>query len=151
MQPIERCALRSSLAFIAASRKSIIVDSIRPFHYRSRRIPTGFPVDFSCHGQIMRGICVNVSDDGLCAEMESATEPGSTGPLTLRPSGRQFQVTAEAVSVADNRTAFAFCFQSDWEHEKVAELITSLAPVRKLSCIRTARRAAVRTGGPKTP
>lgn len=108
-----------------------MVENIRPFQYRSRRIFTGFPVEFACLGQITRGTCLNVSDDGLRAEMESEIEQGASGLLTLRPSGKHLQVAVQTVNADSNQAGFAFCFQSDSEREQVAALIASLAPAKK--------------------
>lgn len=111
------------------------MEKIRSFQYRSRRILTGFPVEFTRLGQITRGICLNVSDDGLRAEMESEMEPGASGSLTLRPNGMYLQIPVATISAENHQASFAFCFQSDSEREQAATMIASLLPPKKTNCV----------------
>ncbi len=87
----------------------------------------GFPVEFTCPGQIIRGVCLNIGEDGLRAKMESMVREGASGSLTLLPHGKRLNIEeVEAVNANGRRVSFAFRFSSDSEREEAAESIASL-------------------------
>lgn len=104
----------------------MLVDTIRPFEYRSRRISAGFPVEFACLEQVTCGVCLNIGDDGLRARMESEVQQGASGSLTLRPHGKRLDIEVEAIHSIGCQISFAFRFSSDFERDQAAELIASL-------------------------
>ncbi len=96
---------------------------MRRFEYRSARLATGFPIDFVLRTQTLRGLCTDVSDAGICAEIEGAVAIGSVGTLVLRHPECVLRVEAEVAHMDADHVGLAFCLHLPHELASVRGLV----------------------------
>jgi hypothetical protein len=85
----------------------------RAFEYRQPRLQTRIPVWLQFHSLqngLVPAVCVDISEDGMGADMEQAFEPGSRATLILPSDCRPepFIIPACVVSRHEQRHGFRF-------------------------------------------
>lgn len=82
---------------------------LRPFEYRNPRLHTHFALDFHVEGEVLHGMCTDVSTGGVRATFgERKMALGSTGSLVLRHPLRQFTLQATVAHLAEDHVGLVF-------------------------------------------
>jgi hypothetical protein len=84
------------------------LDSIRRFVYREPRMTTGFHVDFLTGDSPLRGLCRDVSDNGIRAEFDDPVILGDTGLLILRPPTGVLELRAQVAYIEKRQVGLLF-------------------------------------------
>jgi hypothetical protein len=102
-------------------------NSVRKFEYRPCRVRAGLEVEFVTKGATLRGICKDVSDEGIRATLDGSVDVGSTGLLILRDSKGALEIEAQAAYLDECYVGLAFLFRTSWERAITFEFIASIA------------------------
>jgi hypothetical protein len=103
------------------------LSSFRKFEYRRTRIKAGFSVDFIAVGETFHGLCKDVSDAGICAELNGPIVVGSSGLLILRHPSGVLRVEARASHIDKGQVGFVFLFKTPAESDMIVGFIASIA------------------------
>ncbi len=87
---------------------------------------TGFPVDFLAGGSPLRGLCRDVSDNGIRAEFDDPLVSGDTGLLILLPPTGVLEVRAQVAYIEKRQVGLLFLFETSWERRMTVEFIAAI-------------------------
>jgi hypothetical protein len=101
--------------------------SVRKFEFRLPRTGLGCNVEFLTGGAAHHGICKDVSEAGVRAELEGSVVAGNTGLLILRHPAGVVKLTAQVAYVEDCEVGLVFHFETLWERKMTSEFIASIS------------------------
>jgi hypothetical protein len=113
-----------------------IVDSLtslfRTFEYRQPRLQVRIPVWLqfpSVQSGLVPAICVDISEDGMGADIEQAFEIGSSATLILPSDSRPdpFIIPVQVVSRHEQRHGFRFVPARTWDVQEIAAALRAVA------------------------
>lgn len=111
------------------------MDGIRRFVFREPRTTTGFHVDFVVEGSRFRGLCRDVSDAGIRAELDDPLIVGSSGLLILRPPTGVLELRAQVAYIEKRQVGLLFLFGTPWERRMTVEFVATIANDASMSQI----------------
>ncbi len=95
--------------------------------YRRPRLTTGFDVDFAPAGELIHGLCKDVSEEGLRAEFTGWISLQAAGLLILRHPIGVLQLQAQVAYVKDKHVGLIFDFGTPWQRSMTKEFIATIA------------------------
>jgi hypothetical protein len=98
----------------------------RTFVYRKPRMAAGFPVDFVTAVLPFRGLCRDVSDDGIRAEFDDPVSVGDSGLLILRPPTGVLELRAQIAYIEKQQVGLLFLFETPWERRMTIEFVAAI-------------------------
>jgi hypothetical protein len=105
---------------------------IRPFGFRAPRFPTSFSfsVELTSSRERVQALCVNISEDGLAAELLQKLAPKTPVTLWLLfPAGTvPLRLQASVEYRQDKQHGFVFRYSSAQQQEQVQAFIQSIRP-----------------------
>ena len=104
---------------------------MRKLEYRRPRRPVSFTVEFLSNGEILRGLCRDVTDAGLRVDFDGRAIIGTSGTLTLRHPTRVFSIKATIAYLDNAHTVLTFLFDTPQERGTAAQFFTSIAPLQR--------------------
>ena len=103
------------------------LDSIRRFVYREPRMAGGFHVDFAPEGSPFRGLCRDISVDGVRADFDDPIIVGSSGLLILHPPTGMLELRAQVAYIEKRQIGLFFLFETAWQRRMTGEFIAAIA------------------------
>jgi hypothetical protein len=103
------------------------LNNIRKFEYRPCRIPTGIELKFDVEGETLRGLCKDVSNEGVRATLDGSVAVGSAGLLVLRHPAGVLEIEAQVAYIEDCHVGLAFVLRTSWERGMTNDFIASIA------------------------
>jgi hypothetical protein len=102
-------------------------NNIREFEYRPCRITTAFNIDFVTGGEMLHGMCTDVSNSGIRASLDGSVAVGSSGLLILRHPIGVLELEAQVAYIEKSEVAIVFLFKTPWECSMTIEYMASIA------------------------
>ena len=99
---------------------------MRKLEYRHPRKISIFNIEFVVDGTPIRGLCKDVSQDGIRAGLDTHTPIGSTGTLKLRHPMRLLTINARLTYLDKAEVGLAFLFEDSDERDAVTEFVAML-------------------------
>jgi hypothetical protein len=109
-----------------SARKMGDLKSVRRFEYRPCRIAMGFDVDFVSEGEMLHGICRDVSDSGIQAAFDGSVTVGSSGLLILQHEAGALKLKAKVAYIEKSQVGLVFLFKTPEERARTSEYVASI-------------------------
>jgi hypothetical protein len=97
------------------------------FEYRIPRTATSFSVDFTQGEVTLHGLCRDVSQQGIRADLDGPVLVGTTGILVLRHSAGAIKLEAQVAYVENGQAGLTFVFHAAHERGTIHRLIAAIA------------------------
>ncbi|HTV16357.1 MAG TPA: PilZ domain-containing protein [Acidobacteriaceae bacterium] len=97
------------------------------FHYRIPRYRVDFPVRLDIGGAAFHGQCREISQEGMCLEMQAAPATNDRGNASFRYESVSIEVSVSVARTESCSSILKFDFRSDKERTDVAHLVTLVA------------------------
>jgi PilZ domain len=101
-------------------------NSVRKFEYRPCRIATGFELEFVAEGKALRGVCEDLSEDGIRVTLDGSVAVGTIGVLSFSHSCGVLELESQVTHANMSHFGLVFMFQTPWERGMVKSLIASI-------------------------
>lgn len=97
------------------------------FQYRSPRYTVDLPVRLSFGKGTIEGRCREISQEGMCLELEQPMEANDTGTASLRYEAMRVDVGVCVIRPGACDGGVKFVFESDQQRMEMAQLVALVA------------------------